>query len=344
MSSMSVHEPATDWGRVLFRPRRFGHVNMYVGDLEASYAFYHDLLGLEFAFDEPGLDAKFLSNGNSHHDLALMQASSRELVGRDGLVQKSSRIGAAPGLNHLAFEMATEALLVAAIRRGEEQGLKVHRYYDHLISRSVYLPDPDANELEIYSDSTPDWRELFESLGDQLLSARWTPEADGPASDAHNYVDVDALDHRPVPDAPVQPLRTANATIVVADLERSVSFYESVVGLTEFEADHGDGRWAILSGTLGLPDVLVLEARPGDAVGFHHFGLELPDAAAVDAAAARLAEAGVAVERTVDHARKHAVVVLDPDGVPVELFARPAGAAATPYAAVVDASNRSFLL
>ncbi len=342
MSSTSVHEPATEWGRVLFRPRRFGHVNMYVGDLDESYAFYHDLLGLEFAFDEPGLDAKFLSNGNSHHDLALMQSSARELVGRDGLVQKSSRIGAAPGLNHLAFEMPTEASLVAGIRRGEEQGLKVHRYYDHLISRSVYLPDPDANELEIYSDSTPDWRELFESLGDQLLSARWTPEADGPPSEEHNYVEV--LDHRPVPGALVQPLRTANATIVVADLERSVNFYESVVGLTELEADHGDGRWAILSGTLGLPDLLVLEAREGDPIGFHHFGLELPDAAEVDAAAARLADAGVPVERTVDHARKHSVVVLDPDGVPVELFARPAGSGSVAFTSVVDDTNRSFLL
>jgi catechol 2,3-dioxygenase len=342
MSSTSVHEPATEWGRVLFRPRRFGHVNMYVGDLEASYAFYHDLLGLEFAFDEPGLDAKFLSNGNSHHDLALMQSSARELVGRDGLVQKSSRIGASPGLNHLAFEMPTEALLVAAIRRGEEQGLKVHRYYDHLISRSVYLPDPDANELEIYSDSTPDWRELFESLGDQLLSARWTPEADGPPSEAHNY--VDELDHRPVPGAPVQPLRTANATIVVADLERSVSFYESVVGLTELEADHGEGRWAILSGTLGLPDFMVLEASDGDTVGFHHFGLELPDAETVDAAAARLGSAGVTVERTVDHARKHSAVVLDPDGVPVELFARPAGSESVTFASVAAQVDRAFLL
>jgi catechol 2,3-dioxygenase len=167
---------------------------------------------------------------------------------------------------------------------------------------------------------------------------------DGPPSEDHNYVDLDALDHRPVPGAPVQPLRTANATIVVEDLERSVHFYEAVVGLTEFEADHLDGRWAILSGTLGLPDFMLLEARPGDEVGFHHFGLELADGEELDRAAELLADHGVPAVRTVEHARKRSIVVLDPDGVPVELFARPQGALTTPYAAVVDEDNRSFLL
>ncbi|CAN5464522.1 VOC family protein [soil metagenome] len=268
---------ATDdlWPKVRFGPRRFGHVNMYVGDLDRSYAFYHDVCGVEFAFDEPGLDAKFLSNGNSRHDVALMQASNKELVGRDGLVQKSGRIGTVPGINHLAWEMATEAELVERIGRAEAAGLETHRYYDHQISRSVYLPEPDGIELEIYSDSTPDWRELFESLGDQLLSARWTPGQDGPPSEDHNY--VQELDHQPVPDAPVQPLKTASATIVVDSLERTLPFYERVVGLTVLDSDLGDGRWAIVSGTLGLADMLILERRGDEPTGFHHFSMEISD-------------------------------------------------------------------
>jgi len=338
---MTTTESASTWPAVAFGPRRFGHVNMYVGDLKASRAFYHDLLGLADAFDEHGLEAWFLSNGNSHHDVALMQASERVLVGRDGLEQKGLDRGARPELNHIAFEMPTERLLVEGIGRAEAAGLKVHRYYDHQISRSVYLPDPNGVEVEIYSDSTPDWRELFEQLGDELLSARWQPGVEEP-SDAHNY--VTELDHRPVEGAPVQPLRTANATVVVPDLDATVSFYEQVVGLSVMEIDRGEGRWAVLSGTVGLPDLMVLEQRDDQAVGFHHFGLELASVADVEGAADRLAEHGVEIAQRISTAKKTSLVVLDPDGVPVELFAVVPRSDAIPYASVAATVDREHLL
>lgn len=338
---MTITDRTWTWPEVAFRPRRFGHVNMYVGDLKASRRFYHDLLGLADAFDEHGLEAWFLSNGNSHHDVALMQASERVLVGRDGLEQKAQDRGSRPELNHIAFEMPTERLLVEGIRRAEAADVRVHRYYDHQISRSVYLPDPDGIEVEIYSDSTPDWRELFEELGDELLSARWQPGVDEP-SDAHNY--VTELEHRPVPDAPVQPLRTANATVVVPDLDRTVAFYERVVGLAVLESDLGAGRWAVLSGTVGLPDLMVLEQRGDQALGFHHFGLELADAEAVDRAADRLADHGIPIAHRITNARKRSIVVLDPDRVPVELFAAAPGWDTVTYAEVAADTEREHLL
>src|SRR5262245_47037561 len=98
-----------------FAPRRLAHVNLYVGDLGASVEFYRDVCGIEVVFAEPGIEAVFLSNGNSHHDIALMQASDREHLGRDGEVQVSAERGRLPGLNHLAFEVESEAALVDAI-------------------------------------------------------------------------------------------------------------------------------------------------------------------------------------------------------------------------------------
>lgn len=338
---MTTADVPTAWPAVRFRPRRFGHVNMYVGDLQASYAFYHDLLGLADAFDEYGLEAWFLSNGNSHHDVALMQASERTLVGRDGLEQKASDRGSRPELNHLAFEMPTERLLVEGIQRAEAGGLEVHRYYDHQISRSVYLPDPDGVEVEIYADSTPDWRELFDELGDELLSARWQPGAEEP-SDDHNYVTT--LDHQPVEGAPAQPLRTANATVVVADLARTLAFYEEVVGLVTVESDLAGGRWAVLAGTVGLPDLLLLESRDQLELGFHHFGLELAGLDEVDATERRLADRGVDLVHRATTAKKRSLVVLDPDGVPVELFAVVPGSEAVPYREVAPVTGREFLL
>ena len=327
------------WPAVRFSPRRLGHVNLYVGDLDRAFAFYHDVCGLELVFDEPGIYARFLSNGNSHHDLAIMQATGRELRGRDGHVQVTKERGAAPGLNHLAFEMDTEAHLVQAIRRGEEAGLVVHGYSDHQISRSVYLPAPDGVVLEIYVDRDRDWRSIYEGLQGELLTERWEPGREEP-SDVPQYVEV--LDHRPAEGALARPLRTARAGVVTADLPATIAFYEAVVGLRTIEADLGEGRWAVLGGALGLPDLLVLERLGDEPVGFHHFGLELADLDELAATEARLHAAGQPVERTVAHAGKRGLVVRDPDGVAVELFATVPGAAVR-FADVCRPDTRDFL-
>jgi catechol 2,3-dioxygenase len=329
------------WPQVAFGPRRIGHVNMYVSNLEASFAFYRDVCGLQLVFDEVGLFAKFLSNGNSHHDVALMEASDKTLVGRDGQVQKSSERGTRAGLNHIAFEMATEALLVAGIERAAATGLPVESTYDHQISRSIYLPEPDGVSLELYADSTADWRELYQTLGVELLSARWQPGEEVP-SEEHRY--VHQLDHRPVESAIARPLRTARAALVVSSLEGSVSFYEKVIGLGTLESDFGDGRWAIMHGELGLPDLLLFESSE-DEVGFHHFSLELEDMEELQATQMRAAAAGIEIVRTVQHDLKQGIVVRDPDGVLVEFYAAATGpeVAGLCYAAVATPEVREFL-
>jgi catechol 2,3-dioxygenase len=269
-----------------------------------------------------------------------MEASSKTLVGRDGEVQKSSRRGTEAGLNHLAFEMATESLLVEGITRARAAGFPIESTYDHLISRSVYLLEPDGLSLELYADSTSDWRGLYASLGTELLSARWEPGAHGPPSRTPRYVQT--LDHRPVADAVARPVRTARATLVVAELETSVVFYQQVIGLDILEADLGDGRWAILHGSLGLPDLLVLEQQAGQSLGFHHFSLELSGVEELDATITRARRRGVPIVRTVEHGLKRGVVVEDPDGVPVEFYA-PLSAAKSTFSSVATASTREYL-
>jgi catechol 2,3-dioxygenase len=316
-------------------------VNLYVSDLERSFAFYHDVCGLQLVFDEPGLFAKFLSNGNSHHDVAIMEASPKALTGRDGQVQKSSDRGTRAGLNHLAFEMPTEAELVAGIVRARTGGLPIESTYDHQISRSVYLPEPDGVSIEVYADSTDQWRDLYRSLGDQLLSARWDPGSDGPPSETPRH--VQALDHRPVPDAVARPLRTARATLVVSDLDRSIAFYRQVVGLDLMETDLAEGRWAVLSGTVGRPDLYLMECLAGQDLGFHHFSLELAGTGEVAATRER-AEGSVPVVATVTHALKQSLVVEDPDGLLIEFYAIPdVVPTGTTYASVANSENREFL-
>ena len=69
-----------DVPKVDFKPRRLGHVNLYVGDLNSSTDFYTNVAGIELVRREPGIDAVFVSNGNTHHDVALMQCKG----GADG--------------------------------------------------------------------------------------------------------------------------------------------------------------------------------------------------------------------------------------------------------------------
>lgn len=299
-----------------FSPRRLAHVNLYVADLEASAAFYRDVCGIEVVFAEPGIEAIFLSNGNSHHDIALMQASEREHVGRDGEVQVSAVRGRFPGLNHLAFEVESEAELVAAMERAVAAGASIDRTLDHQISRSAYISDPDGNVIECYADSVHDWRAAYRDLADELITCQWQPDAATASATSHYEV---TPTYTSVGEAPITVRRTARAALTVRDLDRSVTFYRDVIGLSVLRLSTAE-RSAILGGTLGLPDLLLIEAGDGERAGLHHIGLEALDAVALDEARTRLAEHGIPVTAAVERPDSTAIVVVDPDGLSVEVF------------------------
>jgi len=104
---------------VRFSPRRLGHLNLFVRDVEKSAAFYRDVCGFQEVFREEGISMVFMSNGNTHHDLGLMEITDATRIGRDGHVQVKPGTGKTPGLNHLGFEMETELGLVEAYRRAK---------------------------------------------------------------------------------------------------------------------------------------------------------------------------------------------------------------------------------
>jgi catechol 2,3-dioxygenase len=173
------------------------------------------------------------------------------------------------------------------------------------------------------------------------MSERWDPFA-APASTAANY--TADMTHAPAPEGIARPLRTARAALTVADLDVARDFYQQTAGLTVLAEDLGAGRWSILSGTLGLPDLLLIERRADETVGLHHFGLELADVDELSATVARLQAAGVPIEREVATARKRSVVLVDPDGIRVELFAAlGAPDELPPYEAVADETTREYL-
>jgi catechol 2,3-dioxygenase len=306
-----------------FGPRRLAHVNLFASDLDRSTAFYTEVCGLDVVFEEPGISAVFLSNGTSHHDLALMEITEGERIGRDGNVQVSRGRGREAGLNHLGFEMASEAALVDGIHDVRKQGIRLHRTVDHQISHSAYLFDPDGTYLEFYADSTDDWRVTYAENAGQLITGVWDPDATT-ADERARYAPAPTI--TVVSEAALQPVRTARASLVVADLPAALAFYTGALGLTVLRAGPFG---AVLGGALGLPDVTLLQ---GTDVGLAHFGLELRDPDELAAGLARVRAAGVPVLHEEDSPYKRSLVLTDPDGIRVEFLVPGEGSPADPAA------------
>ena len=121
-----------------------GHVVFYVKDLERSLAFYRDLLG----FTEVGRvfngAAAALTSGRTHHELLLIQ------VGEAPGPPQGRRLG----LYHIGIKVGDNLdELRAAKMELEQAGVEIDGMSDHTVSQSLYLHDPDGNEVELYVDA-----------------------------------------------------------------------------------------------------------------------------------------------------------------------------------------------
>ena len=121
-----------------------GHVVFYVKDLERSLGFYRDLLG----FKEVGRifkgSAAALTSGRTHHELLLIQ------VGDAPGPPKGSR----RGLYHIGIKVGDSLdELRRAKQELEQAGVSIDGMSDHTVSQSLYLKDPDGNEVELYIDA-----------------------------------------------------------------------------------------------------------------------------------------------------------------------------------------------
>jgi catechol 2,3-dioxygenase len=127
-----------------------GHVVFYVRDLETSLRFYTQAVGLEEQgriFNNRGV---LLSGGRTHHELLLLQ------VGDAPGPPQGKRIG----LYHTGWKVGDSLTTLAQVRqRVEQAGFSIDAMADHTISQSLYLKDPDGNEVELYVDNAEiDWR------------------------------------------------------------------------------------------------------------------------------------------------------------------------------------------
>jgi catechol 2,3-dioxygenase len=128
---------------------KVGHIVLRVDDLDRALRFYTGVLGLrEVARRDFGEGPMaFLSTGNAHHDIALVESKPRAVTRGNNL-------------HHFALKVGDSLEQLADVKRAlAAYGVAVHMSLDHHVSQGLYVTDPDGNLIELYVDASPDvWR------------------------------------------------------------------------------------------------------------------------------------------------------------------------------------------
>jgi len=135
--------------------KELGHLVLYVRDLARSTAFYRDVLGWRqlAPTEELGFPAAAFAapSNRTHHELLLIE------VGADAQAVPAGR---RVGLYHFGLKVGdSDDELREALHTVEAAGATVVGTSDHAVTHSLYILDPDGNEIELYIDVPGvDWR------------------------------------------------------------------------------------------------------------------------------------------------------------------------------------------
>jgi len=123
-----------------------GHLVLYVSDVERSAAFYRDVLGFRQVWDEglQGIPVAAFSSGRTHHELLLIEVGPN-----------AAHVPGGPrlGMYHFGLKIGdSDDELRAAIARLRSHDVTIVGATDHTVTHSLYILDPDGNEIELYID------------------------------------------------------------------------------------------------------------------------------------------------------------------------------------------------
>ncbi len=128
--------------------KELGHVVLYVSNIERSANFYRDTLGFNEIARQPGIAA--FSSGRTHHELLLIE------IGKESKAKGALETE----LYHIGFKVGdTTDELKQAYKELQTKGVEIVGMSDHSVTHSLYILDPDGNELELYADVSDEWRD-----------------------------------------------------------------------------------------------------------------------------------------------------------------------------------------
>jgi catechol-2,3-dioxygenase len=132
--------------------RELGHLVLYVRDVARSAAFYGDVLGWRrVGPDDSRAPVAAFSGGRTHHELLLIEVGPSATP-----IPEGRRVG----LYHFGLKVGdTDDELRAMLAKVQAAGVRVVGASDHTVTHSLYILDPDGNEIELYVDVPGvDWR------------------------------------------------------------------------------------------------------------------------------------------------------------------------------------------
>jgi catechol-2,3-dioxygenase len=121
--------------------QRLNHAVLFVRDVDASAAFYREVLGFRVKVEMPGRAVFLQAEGSTNdHDLGLFAVGAQ--AGPSGAGRSTV------GLYHLAWEVDTLAEL-ARIRGALAEAGALSGASDHATTKALYAHDPDGIEFEV---------------------------------------------------------------------------------------------------------------------------------------------------------------------------------------------------
>jgi catechol-2,3-dioxygenase len=122
-----------------YKPKKLGHVNIFVRNAERARDWYVDLLGLHTYGFTPGRAAFLTSDLGNSHEVALIEVGENAPGPQGGQV----------GLNHMAWYMESLEDLKELYYRIKEKNIPIERVSDHGYAIGIYIHDPDGNGIEV---------------------------------------------------------------------------------------------------------------------------------------------------------------------------------------------------